>query len=96
MPEFKKVELKEKLRIVNGITRKPGGRELLYDVFPTGAPFSFEALDKFSALCYTEIGILHKSFPRHFKNQESQTMKQRFRKLLSLAAAGVLAAALSS
>lgn len=94
MPEFKKVELKEKLRIANGITRKPDGRELLYDVFPTGAPFSFEALDKFSALCYTEIGILHKSFPRHFKNQESQTMKQRFRKLLSLAAAGVLAAAL--
>lgn len=94
MAEFEKVELEEKLRIVNGITRKPGGRELLYDVFPTGAPFSFEALDKFSALCYTEIGILHKSFPRHFKNQESQTMKQRFRKLLSLAAAGVLAAAL--
>ena len=94
MPEFKKVELEQKLRIANGITRKPGGRELLYDVFPTGAPFSFEALDKFSALCYTEIGILHKSFPRHFKNQESQTMKQRFRRLLSLAAAGVLAAAL--
>ena len=94
MPEFEKVELEEKLRVANGITRKPGGRELLYDVFPTGAPFSFEALDKFSALCYTEIGILHKSFPRHFKNQESQTMKQRFRKLLSLAAAGVLAAAL--
>ncbi len=94
MPEFEKVELEEKLRIANGITRKPGGRELLYDVFPTGAPFSFEALDKFSALCYTKIGILHKSFPRHFKNQESQTMKQRFRKLLSLAAAGVLAAAL--
>lgn len=94
MPEFEKVELEQKLRIANGITRKPGGRELLYDVFPTGAPFSFEALDKFSALCYTEIGILHKSFPRHFKNQESQTMRQRFRKLLSLAAAGVLAAAL--
>lgn len=94
MPEFEKVELEQKLRIANGITRKPGGRELLYDVFPTGAPFSFEALDKFSALCYTEIGILHKSFPRHFKNQEVQTMKQRFRRLLSLAAAGVLAAAL--
>lgn len=94
MPEFEKVELEQKLRIANGITRKPGERELLYDVFPTGAPFSFEALDKFSALCYTEIGILHKSFPRHFKNQESQTMKQRFRKLFSLVAAGVLAAAL--
>lgn len=39
MPEFEKAELEEKLRIANGITRKPGGRELLYDVFPTGAPF---------------------------------------------------------
>lgn len=85
MPEFEKVELEQKLRIANGITRKPGGRELLYDVFPTGAPFSFEALDKFSALCYTEIGILHRSSPQHFKNQEVQTMKQRFRKLLNLA-----------
>lgn len=41
MPEFEKVELEEKLRIANGITRKPGGRELLYDVFPTGGTFFF-------------------------------------------------------
>ena len=41
MPEFEKVELEEKLRIANGITRKPGERELLYDVFPTGGTFFF-------------------------------------------------------